>query len=558
MSRIDSTEEKTGPFGGNAVGIGFLVIAFVVSLVISVRNTWNVERPTKPVLRIAHWQLESGYRDALQAVIDDYKKLHPEIDVVQMPVTEQIYKQWINTQLISGTAPDMCELGQSDLLSKDEGTVRYFLPLSGEITKPNPYNKGTDLEQTPWKETLLDGMRGGFREGLQNYYGVPTTLTSMRLFYNKELLKSAADYYNSAQSKEVVRSDAPATFGQWMVQCKAIRAYATHTHQAILPITSCYGLTGVQEKLEPPFTADMAAKFDLDLDGTTSEMETYIAYLQGKFDLDTPALRAVYTTSRLAGDQMQQGFSGIDRQTAQFRFVNGQAGFLWTGSWDASGTVSQAQQKGFEVGIFKVPSPGPNDPNGDLVVGQAGETIGGAGVFGISKSSPNIPAAIDFLRYLSSRGVNEKFNRLAQWPPMTIGAEPSELMKPFTTDLRGLGSHLQLLFGTRVSQDVNTQLTNYYQGDDTYESFKKSYQTDIADPQRGGDWAWWFLYDTRATDARNSERLLAQTQTLDLIDPASADPARYRRALLQEVSKNNGQDYLYLFKKYRGFDMPMH
>jgi len=554
----DARDESTGRFNGNVVGIVFLIVAFSVSLVISVKNTMSVERPTKPVLRIAHWQLEAGYRDAMQAVIDDYKKLHPEIDVVQMPVTEILYKQWINTQLISGTAPDICEMGQSDLLSKDQGTVRYFLPLSGEISKPNPYNKGTDLENTPWKETLLDGMRGGFREGLQDYYGVSTTLVSQRLFYNKQLLKTAVDFYNSTNPKTKAVHGAPDTFGQWMTQCQALKAYAAAKNPAVLPLVSCYGVWGIQAKFEPAYTAELANDYDFDLDGTTTDLEAYIAYRRGWIDLQTPQIKAVYETTRTVGDQMQQGFSGMDRQTAQFRFVNGQAGFLWTGSWDAKGTDVQAKAKGFDIGIFPVPSPGPGEPNSQYVVGSAGETITGAGSYGISKSSTQIDQALDFLRFLSSRAENEKFNMIAEWPPLTIGAKPSELMKPFTPDLRGLNSRLSLSFGSRVTQTAQAQLLNYYQGDDTYASFAKSFRQAINDPDRGGDWAWWDLFDKRASDERNTERILAQAQTLELLDPGSGDVKRYRRALLQEVSKNNGQDYLYLFKKYRGFDMPMH
>ena len=556
MMSNDSRVEKTGY--GSAVGIVLLVVAFTASLIISIKSTLTVERPTKPVLRIAHWQLEAGYRDAMQAVIDDYSKLHPEIDVVQMPITETVYEQWVNTQLISGTAPDICEMGHSDLLSKDTGTVRYFIPLSAEIAKPNRYNQGTDLAKTPWKETMLDGMRGGFRDGLQDYYGVPTTLTSMRLFCNKDLVSRAVGYYNTAQGGEKVSAKTPTTVGQWMAQCRAIKALADHTGEPLIPVVSCYGLAGIEGVLNTMLTANVADTCDIDLNGTTTDIETYIAYCQKTFDLQTPPLKAVYTTTRQVGDQMQVGFSGMDRQTAQFRFVNAQSGFLYTGSWDASGTSSQAREKGFEVSVFKVPPPGPGEPNHEFVVGAAGETLQGAGTFGISKNCRNVSLALDFLQFLTSRAENEKLNQLAQWPPLTIGARPSELMVPFTADLRGLNNHLQPTFGTRVSDVVDTNLKNYYQGDESYDAFAKAYADIISDPQRGGDWGWWYLYDQRATDERNTERLLAQTQTLDLLDPGSIDPARYRRALLKEVSNCNGADYLYLFKKYRGFEMPMH
>ena len=542
---VDPRDTPSSRFGGNVLGIAVLAVTFFVSLGIAVHNTLTIDAPDKTVVRIAHWQLEHGYRDALQTIIDDYEKLHPGVRIEQIPVPEITYGQAINTQLIGNTAPDICEMGKSDLLTQDDSTIRYFVPLSSEIVKPNPYNKGTDLEKVQWKETLLDGMLGGFRPGLAEYYSVPTTLTSMRIFYNKQLLKT------------IVGSDAPPkTFGEWMAMCRQIRAYAAKQNNGLLPLISGYDINAIQQQYEPPFTASFAPDVDLDMDGIMSPLETYIAYCQNKVNLQTPAVKALYETIRTIGDQMQQGFSAVDRQQAQFRFVNGLVVFLWTGSWDASGTVSQATEKGFETGIFKIPLPAPNEPNGQYIIGPASESISGAGCYGISKGSTHQEIALDFLRYFTSQAVNEKFNQLAEWPPITIGAKPSQLMEPFTADRRGYSAKLQFEYGTRVAQAVDSQIINYYQGDSTYEQFVNTYDTVIRDPYRGGDWAWWYEFDQSESDVRSKERVLAQQQTLDLLDHKESDPDRYRRSLLQEVIRNDALDYPYLFQKYRGMPMP--
>ena len=538
-------------FNAGIIGIVLLVIAFAVSVAVSVVNTVRIERPPKPIVLIAHWQLERGYGAALQQVIDDYNALHPETEIKQSGISERLYTQWLNTQLISGTAPDLCQIGQGSIASKDEYTVRYFLPLSGEIAKPNPYNKGNDLENKSWKESLTDGMKGGFREGLQEYYGVPTTMQALRVFYNKDLLKKVLGHDNP-----------PKTFGEWMQQCEAIGAYAAKIEDRKyrpLPVVSAYNLNLLQARYDPMFTSKFEPVADLDLNGDMTTLETYIAYKTGKVTLSDPEVKASFETLRLVGEQMQQGFSAMDRQEAQFRFVNGLAGFMYTGSWDASGIFSQAKEHGFEVGVINVPVVTLGDPNGQYSRGPSNEANsagGGIGVYGVNKTSPNAEVALDFLRYLTSRSGNEKFTQAAEWPPITIGAKPSELMANFKPSLEGYSSRLQFNYGSAVSTRFGGELINYWQGDITYDQFVAAYDKVINDPYQGGDWAWWFEFDERRRDVRNKERVLAQQAVMALIDPASASPERYNRALLQQVMRNNAEDYPYMFRKYRGKEMP--
>ncbi len=539
----DSNEEKKG-FNSQYIGLFLLVAAFVVSLVVATINTYRVDAPNRNVIRIAHWQLERGYREAMQAVIEEYQKLHPGVEIEQMPVTERVYAQWLNTHLISGTAPDLCELGMSNLATKDEYTVKYFLPLSGVITQVNPYNADNEMRDTPWKETLIDGMRGGFREGLQEYYGVPTTMLSMRLFYNKDLLKAATG------------SDAaPQTFGEWMSQCEALRAYGKKIGKKVVPFASSYKMNTIQPTLDVAFTSSYETELDIDLNGEISQLEAYIGFRQGKVTLNDPSIQALYTSVKKIGDQMQRGFSAMDRQEAQYKFVNGLAGFTYTGSWDVSGIFSQAQAKGFEVGICQLPIPAASEPNGNLVRGRANEaSSNGAGNYGVYKKSKKIDQAIDFLMFLTSRRGNEQLNKKAEWPPVTIGAEASELMKPFQLDPRGYYARVSLNYGSRVLLVADSNLINYYQGDAPFSDFEQAFQEVIVDPNRGGDWAWWYEYDQRRRDTRNKERLLAQDNTLELIHPGTRDPERNRRAILQQVTRNNAMDYLWLFRTYRQGD----
>ncbi|HMO24755.1 MAG TPA: hypothetical protein PKB10_00650, partial [Tepidisphaeraceae bacterium] len=203
--------------------------------------------------------------------------------------------------------------------------------------------------------------------------------------------------------------------------------------------------------------------------------------------------------------------------------------------------------------VCQLPLPGPGDRFYELVRGRANEaSTSGAASYGVYRGSRKQEQAIDFLKFLTSRRGNEILNQRSQWPTLTIGAEASELMKPFQPDPRGYNARVNLIYGPRVGQVVNANIINFYQGDEPFSTFARAYENVIVDPRTGGDWAWWNEYDQRRRDARNKERVLAQDAALELIEPGSRDPARYRRALLQQVSRNNAMDYLWLFEQQRG------
>ncbi len=98
---------------------------------------------TKIVLRIAHWQLEAGVREAFCQLATDYHQLHPEVYIVQDAIPEQTYGQWLTTQLMGGTASDMIEIGLGlPAPIWIQYQQRYFVPLTPWVNQPNPYNAG--------------------------------------------------------------------------------------------------------------------------------------------------------------------------------------------------------------------------------------------------------------------------------------------------------------------------------------------------------------------------------------------------------------------------------
>ena len=232
----------------NLAGLLLLAVSFIVSLVSLVRVRAELFDPEVKVVRLLHWQLELGFRDALQTVIDDFNRMKDEefkagkipkrIKVVQLGVTEKVYGQFLNTHLIAGTAPDICALGMA---SSTWGSTKaqFFEQFTDVLEQPNPYNArafddgaGLDpelkaaLPNMPWKSTFVEGLQSGWDGELQGYYGVPPLIfTANRISVNLDMLKAATG------SERL-----PTSLGEFLAAANAIRELGTRTGSDIVPV----------------------------------------------------------------------------------------------------------------------------------------------------------------------------------------------------------------------------------------------------------------------------------------------------------------------------------
>ena len=540
------TRERTGVFkwfNVNMLGVALVAGAMVVSLVRVMTIRKELFDPNKTIIRVSHWQLELGYRQALQAVIDEYEKLHPGVEVVQMPVTEKIYGQWLNTHLISGTAPDIAELGFAKLASDTQYLARFFLPLTELIDEPNPYNADTEIADWPWRETFIDGMRGGYRAELQDYFSAPTSMFTVRIYYNKDLLRRITG-----------STRAPRTMGELLNVCAAIKAFAQQSGHGdkLVPIASSrYNAGAFINRHLLPFTAGLEAELDTDLDGTISSSEAYVAFIDGRADYNHPNIRAYYECMRTVCEQHNPGFMSMGREDATFMFIQKNAVMVCSGSWDANSLFRQAE---FDVGVFDFPLPVAGERWGEHVAGRGNEAgMAGGGKYGVFKHSKHVDQAIDFLRFLTSRKFNGLLNEGASWLPVTVGAQVSQRMAPFMPDPSGFASSVQLAYGTLAMTALRGQEWKFYSGEIDYEELVRKVEDAIRDPELGGDKAWAMEYDVKRRWCRNQERVLAVQSTRALLDGDAADaPGKFRRALVQQLRFNNSNEIRYRFETFRG------
>ncbi len=393
----------------------FVVVGTIAWAVFSIA-TRQVKQiaPGLKVIRIAHWQLEAGVRDGIDEMARQYEKLHPDVMIVQEGIPESVYGQWVTTQLMGGTAPDLMEegLGLNSLLWTSYYN-RYFLPLNSYVGKPNPYNKGTDLEGIPLRMTIEDGMKNAYNENIQQFVGIQLSQFSQRIFYNKDLLKKLTGL-----------DESPKEYRGFLDICKKIKSQKNSKGQVYIPIASSrYHFPTWEGFLFDLVTPPILDRADFNRDGTVGMEEYFAAFKTGLLTPDYPAFKARFQMMREVADNFQPGWTGLGRDEAVFLFAQQRAVYISTGTWDYMSLKEQAKGK-FNVGVVDFPLPTQNDPvYGRFIRGPRYETVAVGFQFGVTRTSKYPDIAIDFMLFMASQKKNEELNNIIGWIPGTKGAK---------------------------------------------------------------------------------------------------------------------------------------
>lgn len=408
-------------------------LAGAISLLASTRLAGKAaagESEAQVILRFAHWQLEPGIREAMDALASEYMRRHPHVRVEQLPIPERIYASWMRTQLVAGTAPDLIQLG---IGSNEEVYATYFEPLSAAVALPNPYNDGTDLEGMPWRDTFVDGLNTfSYSPGLMQNMSVPLATFTIRLIYNKQLWR---EFLGDTPE--------PRSFEEFLAVCERFRAATNRAGRPILPIAG-FKQYSANSIIDRPFAQQtqrlMTGLFSfghIKTPGSSHSFEEVaLGYLRGQWDFTNPAVLAGLEAMRDLGLQFQPGFSRASREEALFQFVQARALMIPAGSWDYPGIRSQAS---FPLGVFRLMPPSPGHPR--LGTGPRGpESEAGLSArfpFGLVSSSANKEVALDFLRFVTSRPGSQLFVKTSQWLPSIIEADIPPAIQPFATSVDG-------------------------------------------------------------------------------------------------------------------------
>lgn len=460
-----------------------LVYAWASGSILVYRNRQTP--PGATVLRIGHWQLEASVRDAIDEMAEKYRETHPNVYVVQDAIPESVYGQWVSTQLMGGTAPDIVQVGA--MLPANIWLSyynRYFTPLSRDVNRPNPYNKGTDLEHVPLRQTYKDGMRTAYVDEMQEYISIPLSQFGVRIFYNKDLLKRLTGL-----------DEAPEEYRAFLAACKRIGEQKDEQGNNYIAIAgSAYHFSMWDPMMFDPLTYGAVRRADFNRDGFVGNDELYTAIKTERLGFKFPPFEAKFRMLREVTDHFQTGYTGLTRDEAVFLFAQQKAVFMTTGTWDARSLQKQAEGR-FEVGVMDFPMPTQDDPYyGPVIEGRNYEKPGGGFAFGITRTSKNPDLALDFLLFIASQPHNEELNRIIGWIPCILGTGMDPMLEAFSPHLEGIYSAMNVWLGgetaTKWVQLYSLYQVNQISYDDLVKEFEPYYKEqgykDFMEQQR--DW----------------------------------------------------------------------
>lgn len=431
----------------NRIALLILVVVFAGSAWHVLTRNFRASGPAVIEIQLGHWLLHTGMREAFDEAIKGYEKLHPNVRINQIPVPVRSYAAWVRTQLAGETAPDI-----TGLLTLDEDFIsRNFIPLTPWLDQPNPYNARTDLAAVPWRDTFIDGLTAmsNLTPTSGEICGVSLQLNSLRLFYNRELLR------------EITGSDEPpADFATLQKLGRQVAAYNARTGRKLVPISGC-GPYARQlfNVLLPSQTQRLTLTLSPTRNLRVTSLELAAAMLDGRVNYDTPELRSTLNLMRDASALMTPGFTQQQRDEAIHAYLQQSTLMLFAGSWDYA---VLAQDGRFTTGMVPLPLPSPHDPvYGRFTLGPVSEAAGfPEAMIGVVRNSRHPEVALDFLHYLTSRGVAAEFSRISNRISSIIGTPPppdgSQLqprlegeLPGFTTDFGWFAANLSSNFFQR-------------------------------------------------------------------------------------------------------------
>ena len=415
----DPDELKFGP----AARIGLVLAAIVYLFSVAATQCTSTDGKPAPggdliVIRVAHWQLEAGAREGWEKVFrafeeEQLRRHGRRVEVRQVAIPEQGYTQWQMTQFVSG---DPVEVIKTRNLSNDM-MDRYFLPLGEQLGSPNPFNDGTPLENIPWRDTFIDGMLGSYNADYGDYYTVPTSVDTLRLYGNLDLIEAATGERRM-----------PESLAEWLAVNQALLDYGRAQRKTIIPVVS---------QFTPQLLSSTYFSFT---NGALAEKNRYL-----EPGIEISDMNAALASGELEPERMLafgkvldafqpfvgNGFDTMSRDMASYLFSSGMAGFKPSGAWDAESILSTAP---FEVGIGRLPPIGPGELLSEFSTGPFSETGSpSGGGFGVTRRSSHHDISLELLQFMTAWQWNQLAMFTARWLPVVRNADyPAEMevLKP--------------------------------------------------------------------------------------------------------------------------------
>jgi glucose/mannose transport system substrate-binding protein len=327
---------------------------------------------TSSTLELYSWWTAPGEKEALDALLDVYKRDHPQVSVINAALTDaQNAHVQLTARMTNSTPPDTFQCsGGSDLLR--------WVAYNGRDDSDTKMDPLDDLAKSQnWKavlpQPLLDVVTYNSK-----MYGVPLNVHRMAvLYYNKKIFADNG-------------LTPPSTMAEFRAVGDALKA------KNIVPLAvgSKNGWPVAQIAIDGLFAASALADFR-------------DSYLAGNENPSDPRVVSMLDDTAQMLSYANDNRDAIDWDDAAKMLVNGKAAMTIMGDWTKGFFVSQGLQPDVDFG--QAPMPGAN-----------GVFVFITDTFGLPKGATGRQAALEFLTLVGSVKGQSIFNPIkGSTPPRT-------------------------------------------------------------------------------------------------------------------------------------------
>lgn len=346
--------------------------AAVVAIIFIAAGCGGTPAPTNKQVVLTMWKPFEDSQN-LEPLISAYQQKHPNVQIVYSKKNVDTYQADLLDALASGNGPDIFSINNS------------WLPQYLDKVAPAPAKTFTFKS---YKDSFVDVAVADFTKD-QKVYGVPLSVDSLGLFYNKDLLGSAGIATPpktwaelAADVQKLRRSDGRGYFTR--------SGAALGTNANINRAVDILYLFMLQQGVVP-FTPDGNPSFTQSLQKNGNQFSPGLAGL-------------AYYTSFASPTSVNYNWNARSDYSID-AFANGRAAFLYSYSYTRQTILQKSPNLNFDVA--PVPQPNLDDPSVNFA-NYWGEVV--------SKQSKNSAVAWDFLQFLSSKDSLDKFYAVHKQP----------------------------------------------------------------------------------------------------------------------------------------------
>ncbi|MDR3111756.1 MAG: extracellular solute-binding protein [Elusimicrobiota bacterium] len=387
-----------------------------------------------------HWMTDR--QDAFEKLAKDYFTKTGVKVIFETYAPSDVYKNKISAAATANLLPEIF----NPMANKKEIASYINAGFVADITD--------DMNKDNWKDVFFqralenlsfeENNEWGVKSGI---YGVPIDVSSMLIYYNKDLFRQAG------LDPEIT----PKTWGEFVAFAKKLKA------NDIQPFVSGFGENWIIGAFAQSYQWELFGK-----EGILSTIDGVIPYTDARWVKIFNLFKELKDNNLLA-----TGVVTMINKDAERGFATGKFAMAFNGSWGVN--VYNSMNPNLNYGVFYLP-----------ILPEAQHPMrffGGEGsAFYVNSKSPNKQKAIDFLKWFTSEEQQSFLSKATSNIPANKNASSDlpPILKIFAESIANTFGQLQKIEDWQVVNVLNTSLQSVIIGEKTPQKAAKDVQDEKA------------------------------------------------------------------------------